>query len=195
MKSYKEYASKDWVQDKLANIEIKDLSAVAFSGSYNDLLDKPTYMILKDIGNSLDYVVQLKNGAFIITSKATSMEITTMPNKTEYAEGKDLTLDLTGMVVTLYREDGTNEIIENYTYTETRTDSNLTVIIEYTEFGQTFSETLEFNITPFDPEIQLVDFEYTNNGDGTYTITDWKQTLNGEPSTELIIPDNSRIKL
>lgn len=41
----------------------------------------------------------------------------------------------------------------------------------------------------------LVDFEYTNNNDKTYTITAWKGTLNGVPSTELVIPDDSRIIL
>ena len=39
------------------------------------------------------------------------------------------------------------------------------------------------------------DFEYTNNGDGTYTITDWKGVLNGVESTELVIPDSSKIIL
>jgi hypothetical protein len=41
----------------------------------------------------------------------------------------------------------------------------------------------------------LEDFEISSNGNGTYTITDWKGTLNGEPSTELIIPDDSRLVL
>lgn len=169
MKSYKEYASKDWVKDQLS------------------------YITLKDVGNSLNYVLQLKDGALMLVLKAVSMEITTMPDKTSYVEGDNL--DLTGMVVTLTRDDGSKEIIESYTCTETRTDSSLTVVIEYTECGQTFTETLEFTVTPFDPAIQLVDFEYTDNGDGTYTLTGWKQTLNGEASTEMIIPNNSLIVL
>lgn len=41
----------------------------------------------------------------------------------------------------------------------------------------------------------LIDFEYTENADGTVTLTSWKETLNGEPSTELVIPDNERIIL
>lgn len=41
----------------------------------------------------------------------------------------------------------------------------------------------------------LVDFEYTNNDNGTATITGWKGTYNGEPSTELVIPDDPRIIL
>ena len=34
----------------------------------------------------------------------------------------------------------------------------------------------------------LQDFEYTKNNDGTYTITAWKGTKNGEPGTEILIP-------
>ena len=41
----------------------------------------------------------------------------------------------------------------------------------------------------------LIDFEYVNNGDGTYTLTAWKETLNGVPSTELVIPNMESIIL
>lgn len=42
----------------------------------------------------------------------------------------------------------------------------------------------------------LIDFTYTyNERDNSYTLQDWKGTLYGEPSTELIIPDDSRIIL
>ena len=34
----------------------------------------------------------------------------------------------------------------------------------------------------------LQDFEYTKNGNGTYTLTAWKGTTNGEPGTEILIP-------
>lgn len=44
-----------------------------------------------------------------------------------------------------------------------------------------------------DPSIDLIDFEYTDNGNGTYTLTGWKGTLNGEPSTELVIPNFKEI--
>lgn len=44
-------------------------------------------------------------------------------------------------------------------------------------------------------ERTLQDFEYIKNNDGTVTLTAWKGTLNGEPSTELVIPDNDRIIL
>ena len=40
----------------------------------------------------------------------------------------------------------------------------------------------------------LIDFEYKLNG-GKAILTAWKGTLNGEPSTELVIPDDERIIL
>lgn len=46
-----------------------------------------------------------------------------------------------------------------------------------------------------DHVVLLKDFTYTENEDGTYTITDWKGTLNGEASTECIIPEHELIKV
>ena len=40
----------------------------------------------------------------------------------------------------------------------------------------------------------LIDFKYTDHGDGTYTITDWKQTYNGQSSTKCVIPNYNWIK-
>ena len=43
--------------------------------------------------------------------------------------------------------------------------------------------------------LSLIDFEYTDNKDGTVTLTTWKNTLNGAASSELVIPDDPRIIL
>lgn len=48
-------------------------------------------------------------------------------------------------------------------------------------------------IIVLEPETDLADFEYTDNGDGTYALTDWKGTLKGESSTELVIPNFKEI--
>lgn len=40
----------------------------------------------------------------------------------------------------------------------------------------------------------LIDFEYIEDGDN-YILTDWKGTLNGKKSTELIIPNSKKIIL
>lgn len=44
-------------------------------------------------------------------------------------------------------------------------------------------------------DTNLADFTYTTNDDGTYTLTGWNGTLNGEPSTEIIVPDISMVML
>jgi hypothetical protein len=41
----------------------------------------------------------------------------------------------------------------------------------------------------------LIDFDYTTNSDGTYTLTGWKHTLDGVASTELEIPGSKNIIL
>lgn len=57
--------------------------------------------------------------------------------------------------------------------------------------------SLKTNITLYAKYVPaiLIDFEFIDNGNGTYTLIDWKETLNGEPSTRMIIPNDSRIKL
>lgn len=44
------------------------------------------------------------------------------------------------------------------------------------------------------PEVEamLIDFDYIKKN-GMYEITGWKYTLNGEPSTEMIIPKSDLI--
>jgi hypothetical protein len=39
----------------------------------------------------------------------------------------------------------------------------------------------------------LEDFIYTANADGTYTITGWKQTYLGKPSTLMVVPNDNNI--
>ncbi len=41
----------------------------------------------------------------------------------------------------------------------------------------------------------LIDFKYTDNNNGTYTLTAWNGTTNGTKGTEIIIPDGSNIIL
>lgn len=142
------------------------------------------FILLKDSETNYKYIVEMKNGSLVSSVLAKSITITTMPNKVTYTEG-DI-IDVTGMVVTAAFEDGSAEIIEDYTYNNVvGTDGLLTVSWKQTGFE--FSASVELDVT-LASEI-LVDFEYTDNGDGTYTLTGWKGTLNGEPSTEIIVPD------
>lgn len=71
--------------------------------------------------------------------------------------------------------------------------SELPFVDEHTE-AISIKEINEIcGIIVLDPETDLTDFGYTDNGNGTYTLTSWKGTLNGEPSTELVIPNFKEI--
>ena len=48
---------------------------------------------------------------------------------------------------------------------------------------------------PEDLIAKLIDFEYEDNGNGTATLTAWKETLNGVSSTACVVPDDNRIIL
>ena len=49
------------------------------------------------------------------------------------------------------------------------------------------------NVYKAELDKMLQDFNYTDNNDGTYTLTGWKETYQGKPSTEMIIPDSPNI--
>ena len=70
-------------------------------------------------------------------TKLTGIEITNAPGKVEYIEGQ--TFDKTGMIVTAIYDNGTREVIEEYTINPERelTQEDTKVIISYTEKGIT----------------------------------------------------------
>ena len=140
------------------------------------------------------YIVEIHNGTLVSFSCTNRIEVTSLPNITTYSEGDYFNPE--GLVISAISEDGTTREITNYTYSkEYLTINDSTFEILYVENGVTHSATIELNIIKFDPSVELIDFEYIDNGDGTYTITGWKETLNGEPSTEMVIPDNPLIIL
>lgn len=146
-------------------------------------------VILTDSITGYDYIVQMRNGSLVSFCKCDHIEVTTMPTRTEYVSGEKS--DISGMVISSVTQDGSSKIIENYDYDEYIMSDCITVT--YTEAGISYTAIVPLTVTEFDPATVLVDFEYTTNDDGTYTITAWKETLNGEPSTEMVIPNNHRI--
>ena len=138
----------------------------------------------------------MKGGNLVTKQLPTEVKITTLPDKTTYYCGDYF--DPTGMVITAVYPDGDTEVIEDYNIFNVETSFNevgeVEISIEARAFT-TYNLTLTVTVVEFDPEVVLVDFGYTTNGDGTYTITSWKETLNGEPSTEFIVPNNSLIKV
>ena len=155
-------------------------------------LSRPRYSFaLTDVVNGSTYVVEMRNGNLVSRCAVESIEVTTMPHRTEYEAGERF--DSTGMVITATCQDGSRIEIKNYECDTIVKSSNIN--ISYVEAGKIHTTTVQVTATEFDAESMLVDFEYTVDNDGFYTITSWKGTLNGEPSTEMIVPDNGLIRL
>lgn len=150
-------------------------------------------IVLRDAVNGYNYIAQMKNGNLITFCECDHIEITAMPTKTEYVQGE--AFDPSGMIIISVAKDGSIRPIENYTCTEYVMSNNIK--IQYVEINSVYTITVDIplTITPFDAATALIDFEYTTNDNGTYTITAWKETLNGEPSTEMFIPDNHLINI
>lgn len=149
---------------------------------------------LRDISTGFVYLLQIKDGIIVTSSKVTGISMTTQPNKTTYMVGE--TVDLTGMIIEATCEDGSvKNVASDVTYSpEVITDGVTSIEVKYYSGGSEYIVTVPIRVIASIEEL-LIDFEYTDNNDGTYTLTGWKQTLNGEPSTEMVIPDNSSIKL
>lgn len=164
--------------------EIQRIDVLIGDQSVSQQINNPKKSVaFIDQGNGYTYVVYMYNGNLVSRTSVTSIELTTMPTKTTYATGESF--DPTGMIVTATLQDGSVQELTNYTYPLTITKTP--VIIEHQEAGKTFTIAIPISY------VDLTDFEYTANEDGTYTLTAWKQTLNGEPSTELVVPDNELI--
>lgn len=175
-----------------------DLEALATNIVTKEDLDteinKPKdYITLNDTGNGYTYILQMINGNLVSRCAISSIEVTKMPDKTEYVEGEYL--DTTGMVVTATCYNGNTLEITDYAYTnEPLAVGENKIDISYTEYGMIYTTSIKVTTTGgFNPEVALIDFVYTDNGDGTYTITDWKGTKDGVASTEVVIPDDNRI--
>ena len=149
------------------------------------------YIKMQDRVNGCNYVVEFVNGQLVSSCCCRAISVSTLPNKTTYSEGESL--DTSGMIVVAICEDGSVKTINDYSVNVESGSGTKTVSVIYTECGKTHTDT--FTITVTSLEEKLIDFEYTAEDDGTYTITGWKGTLNGVESTECIIPDNPLINV
>ena len=170
---------------------VKTVNGVAAdeAGNVNTFNIKRNHIILTDIVNGYDYIVQMYNGNIVSYCMLSHIEVTTMPTKLTYVDGEPF--DATGMTVTAIYQNGESKIIDDYVVTINSYGD--VVMVSYIENGITCTVNVDITVIPLNPSEYLVDFEYTDNTDGTYTITGWKGTLNGVSSTEMIIPNNSKI--
>lgn len=172
-----EYASKDWVLEQ---------QSLIFDRQYFSRL------IFQDINTNNYYQVYIKDGQ-ITTHQIDCLGIVidTPPLQTSYFEG-DL-FNPEGMIVKRINLDESLTEITNYTHDEYVVTP---FIISYTDnAGITHTATLELNIQEWTPEAALQDFDYTDNGDGTYTLTDWNETNQGQKSTVVNVPDETYVVL
>lgn len=151
------------------------------------------YIVLSDSNSGFNYAISVSNGNLVASQiyELDYIKIITMPNKLDYIEGEPI--DLTGLSLNVVYKNGDEKSVTNYDINVDYASSSINII--YKEYGISVGVEIQINVTPFDPSVVLVDFDYTSNSDGTYTITGWKGTYNGVSSTELIIPDNSLIVL
>lgn len=151
------------------------------------------YIALIDSVNGYNYIIEMRNGNLVSRCGISSIKVTKLPDKVEYYVGEYI--NTTGMIVMGICQDGSSIELTNYTCSKPSVIGENEIIISYTESGKTYTTKFVVNAVEFDAATILVDFYYTANDDGTYTITGWKQTLNGVSSTEMIIPDINLIRV
>jgi hypothetical protein len=123
-----------------------------------------------------------------------SVRLLTPPDKIEYYEGEYF--DPTGMTFEATYEDGSVKVLSDFeivlpTKSFVYYKDNKVKIKVYTPAP--YEIEIEVIVNKFDPEIILQDFNFTRDCYGNYILTSWKETLNGNPSAEMIVPNNSWI--
>ena len=146
------------------------------------------YMLLRDPVTGCEYIVKIQNGSLVCTPKAGSIVVSKEPTKVKYSVGDVFSPE--GMVVSVVGEDGSIRNITDFTYSkEPLTEGTTFIEITYTENDSIFTVRVPIEvISHIDPDEVLQDFEYEETENGTYKLTGWKGTFNGEDSTKCIIP-------
>lgn len=148
--------------------------------------------ILTDTVNGFNYAIQMVNGNLVSKLCIKSLKVVQMPNKTSYIQYEQF--DPTGMIVTVEYEDGT--IVENCNFYQYNRGVDKADFSIYYDQVSIIEDIIQLEVEPFNPEEILIDFYYIDNGDGTYTITEWKHTLNGVYSeNDMIVPNFTNINI
>ena len=153
---------------------------------------------MRDQTTNYKYLMQLRDGVLtsILLPSSISVDSSSLTNLMEgdVIEGKDLVINAT------YPDGTTSALSDSDKGNIICTPKELTadvkqITVKYKVGDYELTQTINVNVTAFDPAVKLQDFNYTDNGDGTYTLTGWKETHNGVASTEMIIPNNKKIIL
>ena len=153
--------------------------------------------IMNDQVNGNKYLIQMRDGVLTSIQVPSSISVDSSSGGVTAIEGE--AIDLNSIPFMANYPDGTSSKItdtENISYTPSTLTTKVTkVTFVYNIGGLKLTYDMPITVTTFDPAVDLQDFEYTTNGDGTYTLTGWKGTHNGVASTELIIPNSKKIIL
>lgn len=147
------------------------------------------YFILEDEAG-IEYTFAIQDGNLTSVCMAKEIKVITMPNITSYftIDG-NIDFDPTGMIIGVVRQDESIDIIENYSIDTSKLLKDNNVYIEYKEYDKIYTTSIEIECS------SLIDFDYIAEDDGTYTLTAWKKTRHGEPSTECILPNSELVNL
>ena len=179
--------------------------------NYIELIHKKINKEINDLKNKINDTA--KNDSIILIDKATGFEhelfiedgelkIVANPKvelilpKTEYVDGDSI--DFTGSQLKYIYSNGDEEIvdIEN---TSTLISVPPTLSLGMTSVKVIYQDEVfvidGITVSEFDAASVLIDFNYIDNNNGTYTIASWKGTYNGVASTEIIVPNNNNIIL
>lgn len=151
----------------------------------NDIFSPKNYTVLIDTETGYEYIVEISGGKLITRCKVASISA----NVTG-----DVFIDsdtITGITIYSILQDGTKTEITNYKITNIDTTVTPNVIeFSYMDLDNIFTTSISTESC-----LSLIDFEYIIEENGTYTLTEWKGTYNGKPSTEIIIPNSELINL
>ena len=153
---------------------------------------------MRDQTTNYKYLMQLRDGVLtsILLPSSISVDSSSLTNLNDgdVIEANNLVINATypdGTTSALSDSDKKNIIC---TPKELTTDVKQ-ITVKYKVGDYELTQTIDVTVSAFDPAVKLQDFNYTDNGDGTYTLTGWKETHNGVASTEMIIPNNKKIIL
>ena len=159
-----------------------------------DLEQLKTYAMVLDEVTGYEYAIRVSNGRLVTDMICIGIEY--QGESVSLVDGSRLKMDT--IEISAIYPDGTTAIIDPEKLicaTEFVGPDTTELEVLYIECDRKYSTIVPVTVTPFDPVTTLMDFSYSEESDGIYMITGWKGTYNGEPSTELILPGNSYIKL
>ena len=152
------------------------------------------------VNGDLLYVKVIQDGAKLLQVKPITPDrivVKKQPNKTSYCEGDYFEID--GMELEIIYNGGVSSLIVDVEDiiipSNPLTLDDNSVVVKYFYQGITYEVVIPIDVDTFKTQFTLIDFNFIDNGNDTYTLTEWKGTLNGIPSTELVIPNNKRIIL